>query len=126
MLNIKHRSFLIYCILLATQITFSQLKRSPEITKDELFQHVKYLASDALEGRLTGTTGADKAADYIAAEFKFYGLKPIGANNTYYQNFDFIADVELGKRNSFAYSSLDKKESFKFQKDFQPLAFSSS
>ena len=36
---------------------------------ERLRGHVSYLASDKLEGRRTGTTGANQAAEYIAREF---------------------------------------------------------
>src|SRR5262245_7918644 len=39
-----------------------------------LKKHVGYLASDALEGRKTGTKGANIAADYISKQFSSYGL----------------------------------------------------
>ncbi len=47
--------------------------------------HVKFLASDLLEGRGTGQRGGDIAAEYIATEFALYGLKPAGDNGTYMQ-----------------------------------------
>src|SRR5436190_20282121 len=40
-----------------------------------LRQDVTYLASDALEGRGVGTEGLNKAADYVAAQFKQMGLR---------------------------------------------------
>src|SRR5271163_4142905 len=40
--------------------------------------HVQFLASDELEGRLTGSEGYRKAADYVAKQFKAYGLAPAG------------------------------------------------
>jgi len=47
--------------------------------------HVKFLASDLLEGRGTGQRGGDIAAEYIATQFALYGLKPAGDNGTYMQ-----------------------------------------
>ena len=47
--------------------------------------HVKFLASDLLEGRGTGQRGGDIAAEYIATEFALYGLKPAGDDGTYMQ-----------------------------------------
>jgi hypothetical protein len=46
--------------------------------------HIEYLASDQLEGRQTLTPGYQKAADYVAAKFKEFGLKPSGDNGTSY------------------------------------------
>lgn len=55
--------------------------------------HVKFLASDLLEGRGTGQRGGDIAAEYMATQFALYGLKPAGDNGTYLQKvpFDGIA-----------------------------------
>ncbi len=44
------------------------------------FSHVKILADDSMEGRLTGTPGYDRAAAYLSGEFRKLGLKPAGTN----------------------------------------------
>jgi hypothetical protein len=45
------------------------------ISAENARKHLSILASDAFEGRETGKPGADKAAKYIAAEFKKLGLR---------------------------------------------------
>jgi len=75
---------------------------SPAITAAEIQKHVKYLASDQLEGRRTGTKGGDAAAQYIADEFRSYGLKPVGDQGTYFQKFEFVAGIRLGEVNTLA------------------------
>src|SRR5216683_1882599 len=50
----------------------------PQIDKEKIRAHVKYLSSDELEGRGTGQRGGDVAADYIGKQFASYGLKPAG------------------------------------------------
>lgn len=52
------------------------------------WSHVQYLASDSMEGRLTGTPGYQKAADYVADQFKADGLEPAGTNG-YFQPVKF-------------------------------------
>ena len=59
-----------------------------EITGDQAIAHVKYLASDELEGRGVKTEGIKKAAAYIADQFTHDGLEPLGDNHTYFQAFD--------------------------------------
>lgn len=44
------------------------------ITKEELKEHVFFLADDALEGRQSGEPGCDKARDYIKQQFENFGL----------------------------------------------------
>jgi hypothetical protein len=64
------------------------------------WSYVQYLASDSLEGRLTGTAGYQRAADYVADQFKKDGLQPAGTKG-YFQPVKF--DVE---RVLAAYSSV--------------------
>lgn len=59
------------------------------IDAERIRAHVKFLADDLLEGRGTGTRGGDIAANYIAAQFASYGLKPAGDDGTYLQKVDF-------------------------------------
>jgi hypothetical protein len=47
--------------------------------------YITYLASDASQGRRTLTPGYEKAAEWAAAKFKEWGLKPAGENGTYFQ-----------------------------------------
>ena len=48
------------------------------ISPHAIAAHVRFLASDALEGRETGTRGYDTAAAYVAAQFEAAGLEPLG------------------------------------------------
>jgi Zn-dependent M28 family amino/carboxypeptidase len=50
---------------------------------------VKYLSDDSLQGRGTGQKGGDMAADWIAQQFKSYGLQPAGDNGSFFQNVRF-------------------------------------
>ena len=59
------------------------------ISPDKIKEHVTILASDAYEGRGTGTAGEEKAAQYIESQFKKLKLKPMGDNGTYRQTFTF-------------------------------------
>ena len=43
------------------------------------------LAADSMEGRRTGTAGAPRAAEFLAAELERYGIEPAGDNGTYVQ-----------------------------------------
>lgn len=44
------------------------------------WSYVEYLASDQMQGRLTGSPEHKKAAEYVAAQFQNDGLKPAGEN----------------------------------------------
>jgi Zn-dependent M28 family amino/carboxypeptidase len=56
---------------------------------------VKYLSSDALEGRGTGARGGELAAEYIAKQFKDAGVEPAGDNGTYFQRVPMVGITTL-------------------------------
>src|SRR5262245_6885344 len=58
-------------------------RASAEITAADLRQEVNFLASEALQGRMTGSTGAQQAADYLANNLQSTGLQPAGDNGTF-------------------------------------------
>ena len=60
------------------------------INATEVLRIESYLASDEMRGRKTGSAEIDKAADFIAAEFKNYGLKTLGGLSTFKQSFTNI------------------------------------
>ncbi|WP_439127872.1 M28 family peptidase [Polaribacter sp.] len=61
----------------------------PNINQEErIKEDVTFLASDALEGRQTGTEGEKKAANYISNRFKELGLQPKGTSE-FLQAFTF-------------------------------------
>jgi len=59
------------------------------ITLEDLKSYLGYLAGPETKGRGTGQPGFQKAADYVAAKFKSFGLKPIGTDGTFFQNIPF-------------------------------------
>ena len=121
------RSVFLLMLALLVMVPFSLYSQSsPQITAGELQKHVKYLASDELEGRRVGSKGANAAADYIANELKTYGLKPLGDKGTYFQNFDFVSGIKLDKINTLAVTISGKSEGLTPEKDYRPLGFSSS
>src|SRR5262249_61550783 len=64
---------------------------------------VKYLSDDALQGRGTGQKGGDMAADWIALQFKSYGLIPAGDAGTYFQEVRFLGVTTDPKQTLFAF-----------------------
>jgi len=64
---------------------------------EKIRAHVKFLASDMLEGRGIGQPGGDMAADYIAKQFASYGLRPAGDNGTYFQDVPMVEVKTLGE-----------------------------
>ena len=100
-------------------------KSSEEITSFEIKQHVQFLASDSLDGRLTGTEGNRRAAQYIANQFERFGLPPV-PGQSYLQEFEFVQQVRLGQQNSFVLATGTGPEEASVDKDFRPLGFSTN
>jgi Zn-dependent M28 family amino/carboxypeptidase len=81
------------CFILAGVLFSVSLlaQTTPKIDAEQIRAHVKYLSNDELEGRGMNQKGGDLAADYIAAQFKSYGLKPAGDNGTYFQSVQMVS-----------------------------------
>ena len=61
------------------------------ITANALRGHVSFLASDLLEGRDTPSRGLDLAGEYIAAQFRRFGLEP-GGDSDFFQTVTLKPD----------------------------------
>ena len=80
----------IFLIPLALFISCSSVKNNnaPEQVSTQLLKDVETLASDAYEGRKTGTKGAEMARTYLTGRLKEMGLKPYPGKNTYESSFE--------------------------------------
>ncbi|MEM4407384.1 MAG: M28 family peptidase [Candidatus Caldarchaeum sp.] len=96
--------------------------RAESITAASLRAHVEYLASDALEGRLTGSPGERAAGDYVKKFFEQHGLLPGGENGTYFQHFEVTMGGEATKNNRLRLTLPDGKTlEAQLSRDFNPL-----
>jgi hypothetical protein len=57
----------------------------PAVTRRELEAHVRWLASDDLLGRVTGTPQCDLAARYLASVLEAEGVEPAGDGSSFLQ-----------------------------------------
>ena len=98
-----------------------QTQTSPAITAADIRSHVEYLASEQLQGRLTGTEGEIKATAYVADHFKKLGIEPGGDRGTYFQSFEFTAGIDLGDKNNITWGK--QNTGAELNKDWRPLSF---
>src|SRR5271166_2441064 len=66
------------------------------IRPEAIRAHMRFLSDSLLEGRDPGAPGYNIAARYVASELEGMGLKPGGANGTWYQPVPFrkaVVDV---------------------------------
>ena len=96
------------------------------ITVDDLKSHIEYLASDELEGRLTGTAGEKLATAYVASQFQKYGLAPDGDGGRFFQKFGFTAGVAVGKDCALSLRIGERTFSPAVDQEWRPVSFSTT
>ncbi|MBX2966990.1 MAG: M28 family peptidase [Cyclobacteriaceae bacterium] len=86
----KLKKHLFVCFLLLSVATYAQKNPVAEVTKlvtkSEVEAHLTFLASDEMRGRDTGSPEFDIAANYVAAQYKIFGLKPAPGLTGYFQS----------------------------------------
>ncbi len=95
-----------------------------ELDPQRYLAHVKFLASEAMRGRATGSPELEKAAAYIARQFKADGLQPVDGKS-YLQAFQVTTSARLGPNNRFEFTEGGKITKLKPDEEFIPFNFSS-
>src|SRR2546423_6149612 len=128
----------IITVITAVVLTAASIaaQQAVEPTAARLQQDISYLASDALDGRRTGTAGANDAARYIAGEFARAGLRtavkaagsrrPSAEMARYLQAFPYVAGARLGQQNLLTARMNGAVFNFEVGKDWMPLGISAN
>ncbi len=100
----------------------------PDISAAQLRRDVDYLASDALEGRMTGSKGSAAAAKYIGQRLQSAGVRTVGSAETFFHEFQFTAGGHLQtNENRFELATAGHEiKKFEVEKDFRPLSFTAN
>ena len=82
----------LFLLALASPLAAQAPDRSLEqaaatITESDVMRRVHVIAHDSMMGRDTPSRGLDMTAQYVADEFKRFGLKPGGENGTFFQRY---------------------------------------
>jgi hypothetical protein len=86
---------------------------------------VRDLSDPAMDGRAAGTPGADRAAAYLAAEFRRLGLRPAGDAGGFLQRFEVLTGVRLAPGGEIEVTAPGvPPRAFAGGQDFVPFAFS--
>src|SRR6516225_4969670 len=91
-----HRLGVLVVALGLVSLTWAQ---APAGVEARLLQGLKFLTSDACEGRGIQTKGINLAAEYIEREFVKAGLKPGGSKGSSYQPFVVTTSAKAGPKN---------------------------
>lgn len=94
--------------------------RYERVTQFELRNHIRYLASDSLQGRLTGSAGDSLSAEYIRSDLASNGFVPLTGDG--WQRFTVTKKITPGKNNILRIDDFNYITGI----DFQPMPFSSN
>jgi hypothetical protein len=84
-------------------------------------EHIEHLASPDMMGRGNGSDELEAAGEYLADQFRIWGLEPAGENGTYFQSFEATTDTTFGPDSTLTLGS----EALEPMVEFAPLRFSS-
>ncbi|HSB55318.1 MAG TPA: M28 family peptidase [Gemmatimonadales bacterium] len=73
--------------LLQAQTSAPLKSAAGTITPADIKQRIFVIADDSMMGRDTPSPGLEKTAQYVADQFKKFGLKPGGENGTWFQRY---------------------------------------
>ncbi|AFH49219.1 Putative aminopeptidase [Ignavibacterium album JCM 16511] len=100
-----------------SQTNIDFYKAFESIKGDSILKHLKYLASDELEGRGLGTKGIRLAANYISVKFREFGLKESPSTNNYFQEIPFIGSTTLNSSEFNVYTN-EQNISLRYSEDY--------
>ncbi len=86
------RSFFLLLLLYVSlpRVHAQKLRKADRLMMAEIQTDIRYLSSDKLEGRRSGTAGEKLASDYIISSFEKTGLKPLGDQGSWLQTFEIF------------------------------------
>ncbi len=119
-----NRSKILTCLnralLIIVVVFLFSCRANREVTTRVLRGEIKYLSSDPLLGRLTGSPGDSLAALFIKNKLASYGLTPLTGDG--FQRFKVPEKALVGKENVLSLKGI----TYTPEKDFMPMGFSSN
>ena len=101
--------FVIASVQFAVAQSIDKIINAKEVDRIE-----RILSSDSMQGRKTFTPAIDKAADFIASEFKENGLQYFSGLNTYRQEFSMIKTKFIFAEGTFDGHAIEAKDIIAF------------
>jgi len=99
---------------------------SDVITTPKMRADLEFLAGDALRGRLTDTPENAIALEWVGARFKWLGLKPMGANGTYFLPYGLSIGSLGSGTNELGITRGGQTTRYGMTTGFYPLRFSAA
>lgn len=111
-----------YFLLFISLFFYSVIYSQTSIKGKNIFKHIQYLSSDALQGRWPGTKEDSLAGQYIKTAFSKSGVKPL--LQQYDQPFEIIAKLDAPAGSNFI--SAGSEERLVFNEQYSIFPFSGS
>jgi hypothetical protein len=87
------------------------------IAAADISGYLKAVSSDEMLGRKPFTVGETRITDYLAAQFKELGLKPAGADNSYFQPVPMV-EISVTPAPTLQIAGKGKNLSFQYKTDY--------
>jgi hypothetical protein len=124
MFAVSWRRFSVLLAVALALVPSAAQEELPQVDGKAILDHIKWLADDDREGRAAGSAGCLAAGDYIADHLKKLGLKPMGDNGTYFQNFPIPRGFDIRPETSLVAERDGKDVTLKYDRDLKPLSLS--
>jgi peptidase M28-like protein/PDZ domain-containing protein len=119
------RRLLLLGVLVVALVAAAPGAAPPLPSPQWMVEQVKTLASPPMDGRGSGTPGADLAATHVAGVFRAAGLRPAGEAGSFLQPFSVPTGLRLGSPNGLDVLAPVSRH-LDLGKDFTPLALSAN
>lgn len=126
------RRFIYFFLLLAlttssalaqtVRITPAERRIAEAITADKLSNWLHFVASDAMGGRDTPSSGLDATAEFLKMNLQRWGFKPAGDNGTFFQKMRLRTETLDAANNAFRVG----EQAFSLNTDFFRVSGSGS
>ena len=121
------RTRLLFWLLAVPALAAAQASRAPQIDSirhDQLRADLFFLASDAMQGRLTNTPTNGIAADFVLSRFERLGLKPGGQNGSFEHRYQLMTGaIQEGNAASIV-AAAGRRNDLGLLQEFYPHRFS--
>ncbi len=81
-------------------------------------EHMRFLASDELDGRETGTPGYQRAAEYVSGKLAELGLEPAASDGSFYQAIPLVSGTLLTDSSELTLIRNGTENALEIQEDF--------
>ncbi|MBI2188049.1 MAG: M20/M25/M40 family metallo-hydrolase [Acidobacteria bacterium] len=99
---------------------------APPVVPDRVLDHIRFLAADDLRGRANGSEGLERAAEYIARQFREAGLGPGLRGSDWFQPFELNAGLTVGEGNALSVNTRGRSVRLSLGQSYLPLSVSPS